>query len=127
MTVIAGYQNHGMSETQHIVVVKGAPEILRDMVLFYIKNRLNFQYKFVPANYNQTYQRLAQAGARVLALGIKELGTITHQKIRDSGREEFENELEFAGFVVISCPLKADTKQMIKEIVDSSHLVNPFF
>lgn len=32
MTVIAGYQLHGISETQHIVVVKGAPEVLKKMV-----------------------------------------------------------------------------------------------
>ena len=80
-------------------------------------------YKNVPNHYDNIYQRLAQAGARVLALGINELGPITHQKIRDSCRQDFEKNLQFAGFVVISCPLKPDTKQLIKEIVDSSHKV----
>ncbi|KAI1700167.1 e1-E2 ATPase domain-containing protein [Ditylenchus destructor] len=111
MTVIAGYQPHGTSDTNHIVVVKGAPEVLRDM------------YKDIPAHYEDTYQKLAQAGARVLALGIAELGSVSHQQIRESRREDFEKELTFAGFVVISCPLKPDTKLLIKEIIDSSHKV----
>uniref|UniRef100_A0A915EKP0 Cation-transporting ATPase 13A1 n=1 Tax=Ditylenchus dipsaci TaxID=166011 RepID=A0A915EKP0_9BILA len=98
MTVIAGYQPHGTSDTQHVVVVKGAPEVLKDM------------YKNAPAHYDDTYQRLAQAGARVLALGINELGTITHQQIRESSREDFEKDLP-------------DTKLLIKEIIDSSHKV----
>lgn len=36
MTVIAGYQPHGVSETQHIVVVKGAPEVLKKMVYLFL-------------------------------------------------------------------------------------------
>lgn len=78
----------------------------------------------MPEGYVETYQRLAQDGARVLALAIKELGTVTHQTIRQSSREDFENNLEFAGFLTISCPLKPDTKLLIKEIIDSSHKVN---
>ncbi|KAI6228891.1 hypothetical protein M3Y99_01182000 [Aphelenchoides fujianensis] len=80
-------------------------------------------YTNPPASYDRTYQRLAQAGARVLALGIRELGPLTHQEIRDKKRTEFERSLEFAGFVVISCPLKPDTKSMIGELVDASHIV----
>ena len=38
-------------------------------------------------------------------------------------REQLECDLHFCGFVVISCPLKSDSKAMIKEIVDSSHSV----
>ncbi|KAI6176078.1 hypothetical protein M3Y97_00759800 [Aphelenchoides bicaudatus] len=111
MTVIAGYTAQGFSEPKHVVLVKGAPEMLKSM------------YAKVPDNYDQTYQQLAQAGARVLALGIKELGSLTHQEIREHKREDYEKDLDFAGFVVISCPLKPDTKPMIKEIVESSHAV----
>lgn len=50
MTVIAGYQDvqNGMNETQHIVVVKGAPEVLRDMVSCYFEN---FYSKFSTKQY----------------------------------------------------------------------------
>lgn len=68
MTVIAGYTLPGFSEPKHLVLVKGAPEVLKGM------------YASVPNNYNQIYQQLAQAGSRVLSLGIRELGSLTHQE-----------------------------------------------
>ena len=45
------------------------------------------------------------------------------QDIREKKREDWEKGLKFAGFVVKSCPLKPDTKAMIREIIDSSHRV----
>uniref|UniRef100_A0A915Q1N7 Cation-transporting ATPase n=1 Tax=Setaria digitata TaxID=48799 RepID=A0A915Q1N7_9BILA len=111
MTVVAGYVAAGTNETKHIVTVKGAPETLESM------------YETVPENYIQTYRHLARQGARVLALGIREVGSLTYQELRDRKREDFERNLMFAGFVVISCPLKPDTKAMVKEIVESSHKV----
>ena len=38
-------------------------------------------------------------------------------------REECECDLQFAGFVVIACPLKTDSKAAIKQIQESSHHV----
>lgn len=38
-------------------------------------------------------------------------------------REECECDLQFAGFVVIACPLKNDSKTAIKQIQESSHHV----
>ncbi len=34
-----------------------------------------------------------------------------------------EKDLKFVGFVIISCPLKQDSKATIKEIINSSHKV----
>ena len=38
-------------------------------------------------------------------------------------REECECDLQFAGFVVIACPLKNDSKAAIRQIQESSHHV----
>lgn len=65
----------------------------------------------------------SRKGARVLALASKEFGTLETQAVREIKREDVEKDLIFAGFVIISCPLKADSKSAIKEIVKASHKV----
>lgn len=40
-------------------------------------------------------------------------------------REEVERNLRFGGFLVISCPLKQDSKRNIQCLLDSSHYVSP--
>lgn len=111
MTTVASYNLPGISDSRYLSLVKGAPEVLRDM------------YENLPEDYDKMYQKLAISGARIIALGIRELGTCSRQEIRDLKREHFEEQLQFAGFVVIQCPLKSDTRQMIREIIDSSHRV----
>lgn len=111
MTTVASYNIPGMADPKYLALVKGAPEVLRDM------------YEDLPSDYDVMYKKLALSGARIIALGCRELGTCSRQEIREHKREFFEEKLAFAGFVVIHCPLKPDTRQMIREIIDSSHRV----
>lgn len=113
MSVVCGYTVPGTSETRYLVTVKGAPETLRDM----------FSSGSVPEDYDRTYLALSRRGARVLALGHRDLGTLSHQQLKEMKRDDLEVSLSFAGFVIISCPLKPDSKSVIKELVVSSHQV----
>ncbi|KAL1457946.1 hypothetical protein WDU94_008126 [Cyamophila willieti] len=111
MSVVAGYVKPGTTETVYLATVKGAPETLKPM------------FSSVDPSYEAVYLDLSRRGARVLALGWKSLGSRSHDEIRDMTREVLECDLEFAGFIIISCPLKQDSKQVIKEIINASHTV----
>ncbi|KAF2904876.1 hypothetical protein ILUMI_01293 [Ignelater luminosus] len=111
MSVIAGYNPLGSTETIYVVTVKGAPETLKPM------------FANPPDNYDEVYLELSRRGARVLALGWRELGKLSSQELRDLTREDIEKDLKFAGFVIISCPLKTDSKNVIREIINASHKV----
>ena len=111
MSVVCGFTVPGTSETKYLVTVKGAPETLRPM------------FSGVPEDYDRTYLALSRRGARVLALGHRDLGTLSQQALKEMKRDDLEQSLRFAGFVIISCPLKPDSKSVIKELVSSSHHV----
>ncbi|CAK9815789.1 Endoplasmic reticulum transmembrane helix translocase [Anthophora quadrimaculata] len=112
MAVVAGYTTQGSSEMNYMTTVKGAPEVLKTML------------SSIPDNYDATYLALSRRGARVLALGYRKLsGPLTSQDLRELTREDLEKDLTFAGFVIISCPLKPDSEAVIKKIVHSSHSV----
>ncbi|XP_059059301.1 endoplasmic reticulum transmembrane helix translocase [Achroia grisella] len=113
MSVIAGYQinERGFMETHYISSVKGAPETIKSML------------KEVPSHYDHVYLTLSRRGARVLALGYRNLGKLSSQELRELSREDIESDLTFVGFVIISCPLKSDSKKAISEIIHASHSV----
>ena len=110
MSVIASHSKSATDIT-YIATCKGAPEVLKPMI------------KNPPSNYDEIYLHYANEGARVLALGYKELGNLTSQQLRDMNRENVEKDLDFYGFVIISCPLKPDSKAIVNEIINSSHHV----
>ena len=94
------------------VGVKGAPEIIRKMLVY------------TPANYEDTYKYFSRNGARVLALAYKYLsneGEIGQNRINNLKREEVEEELNFAGFLILQCPLKDDALKALRMLNESSH------
>uniref|UniRef100_A0AAG5DGM3 Cation-transporting ATPase n=1 Tax=Anopheles atroparvus TaxID=41427 RepID=A0AAG5DGM3_ANOAO len=111
MSVLAGYLIPFTNDTCYIGTVKGAPEVIVKML------------KHVPEHYERTYLEYSRRGARVLALGYKTFGTLDTNTVRELKRDDVERDLEFAGFIIISCPLKPDSKYAIKEIIQASHKV----
>lgn len=111
MSVLASYKcTKTSNEVVHIASVKGAPEVLKSMLLN------------IPNNYDSTYLELAGRGSRVLALARKEM-SIDPNNLKNLKREDLECDLNFVGFVVVSCPLKQDSKSAVKELLASSHMV----
>nr|CDS30555.1 cation transporting ATPase 13A1 [Hymenolepis microstoma] len=109
MSTVVGYQGTTDVDLSYMVCVKGSPEVLKSMFID------------APLDYDDAYLQMARRGARVLALGYKELGRLSHQEVRELKRENCEYDLKFAGFVVISCPLKSDSLQVIQMLKNSSH------
>lgn len=92
-----------------LAAVKGAPETLRAM------------YKTLPADYDETFKGFTRRGSRVLALGYKYMDGVSGDAINHVARDQVESNLEFAGFLIFHCPLKADAVTSIKQLNDSSH------
>lgn len=109
MSVIASYKMDMSSENIYVVTAKGAPEFMRPLM------------KNIPDNYNDMYLEMSRLGARVLSLGYKTLGPLSYQDLSNLKREDVENNLMFAGFLLISCPLKPDSKSVSQELAASGH------
>jgi magnesium-transporting ATPase (P-type) len=94
------------------IVVKGAPEVISALLAA------------VPDGYDATYRALTLTGARVLALAYRVLpADATAAAVRKWTRSEAEQKLTFAGFLVLSSPLKTDSRRCIAELRSSEHRV----
>ncbi|CAM9705980.1 unnamed protein product, partial [Phaeothamnion confervicola] len=92
------------------VVCKGAPEALEPLLVA------------LPAHYRATYLYHMGRGRRVLALGFKALAPgVSAAAARGAGRAEAERGLTFAGFLIVTCPIKPDTAGVLADLQASSH------
>lgn len=86
-------------------VVKGAPEVVGRLL------------KSKPPGYDQTAFRLMKEGYRILALASKPLPAYDNQFIE---RDQLEGDLDFAGLLVLNCPMKKDTPQYIQILKEAN-------
>lgn len=99
------------NDSRLFVAVKGAPETLATMLID------------APASYNKVHKQFAMQGARVLALGYKYIPGASTKAVKEMVRDSLECDLHFAGFLVLSCPLKPDSKDSLLMLSQSSHRV----
>lgn len=79
--------------------------------------------KDIPQNYDKGYLKYVKTGARVLALAYKNLPKQSSETYLQIKREDAEKDLVFCGFLISDCPLKPDTKRVIRELKNSNHEV----
>lgn len=96
------------------VLVKGSSEAIGKLLL----NGNSEEYA-------ETARRLERAGMRVLALAYKDLdaGAKTSEIMKMS-RDEAESNLSFAGFVCFDCPVRTDSRKVVRMLRKSNHLVS---
>lgn len=92
------------------VSVKGAPEVLKPM------------FNSLPEDYEHTFKSFAREGSRVIALGWKWI-SCDKNSVKELTRESVECSLKFAGFLVFSSKMKAETKDAIAELQYSNHRI----
>lgn len=111
MSAISTVEDGRNSNSEVMVLTKGAPEVIKK----YLKE--------VPHGYDKTYLKHVKNGARVLALAYKTLPKMSSEQYVAIKRDEAESQLLFCGFIVSECPLKPDTKRVIEELKSSRHHV----
>jgi len=110
MSVVASVSN----KEELMLLSKGAPEVMKGLL----------EVGSVPADFDRVSQYHMMKGRRVLCLAYKDMLDFTELNVNacvELGREKLEINLQFAGFIVLDCPIKKDTKSTIKELKNSSH------
>lgn len=87
-------------------LTKGAPEAIQSMI----------DTKSLPPDYEESYLRHMKLGRRVLALAYRDLGSVDKLSQWKTSRGKVEQNLQFAGLLIMDCPLKFDSKRVVKEL-----------
>jgi cation-transporting ATPase 13A1 len=102
------------SEKKIWVLSKGAPETLK----------LFLRPDSIPHDYDEISSYHMALGQRVLAMGYRELSSAEAvRNPKDLDREDVESKLIFAGFLLLQCPIKPDSKAVVSELWGSGHRV----
>jgi cation-transporting ATPase 13A1 len=107
MTVLCTEGDANVMGSAIWAVSKGAPETIKDLL----------SISSIPINYDDVAYHHMSRGRRVLAMAYRDAGTIRNlQSLKDGGREKVEYNLIFAGFLVLDCPLKSDSKSVVSDL-----------
>ncbi|CCE78473.1 Piso0_001096 [Millerozyma farinosa CBS 7064] len=90
------------------IFTKGAPEVMSDICI----------PETLPENYEDILHRYTHQGFRVIALAYKELRDV--KELSSLSREETENGLSFAGFIVFENKLKESTKPTLQKLNEAN-------
>lgn len=90
---------------QHFMLVKGAPESIRDVCL----------PETLPVDLEAQLQTLTLSGYRVLACGTRTLEHLPEGEILKGTREELEKDLTFVGLLVMENALKEETTGYLRD------------
>lgn len=95
------------------VLTKGAPETIKSLL----------KPDSIPKNYDQVARYHMRCGQRVLALAYRKTGippSLINQ-LKEKERSQIERDLIFGGLLVLDCPLKPDSRRVIKELRSTGH------
>ena len=95
------------------VLTKGAPETIKSLL----------KPGSIPSNYDQVARYHMRCGQRVLALAYRKTGVPPNliKRLKEKERSQIEKDLVFAGLLVLDCPLKPDSRRVIKELRSTGH------
>jgi cation-transporting ATPase 13A1 len=95
------------------VLTKGAPETIKSLL----------KPDSIPSNYDQVARYHMRCGQRVLALAYRKTGIPPNliNQLKEKERSQIERDLVFAGLLVLDCPLKPDSRRVIKELRSTGH------
>ena len=114
MSVVAKATSKQGDYNGFFCLVKGSPEAVGDLLAAGAK----------PEWYDDTYQKMARQGMRVLALAIRPCPEVSSAKDEHLKKRGWvEKDLQFAGFIAFECRARADSGMVIRSLIESAHKV----
>ncbi|GAB5367475.1 hypothetical protein AAMO2058_001233400 [Amorphochlora amoebiformis] len=101
------------STNEYWITAKGSPEMMAS------------RFASPPDCYHDTHKHFSSQGCRVLALGYRRIGRISESRriARNITREQAEKDLQFAGFLILHCPLKKHSLDTVHHLNSSTHKI----